>query len=62
MGGLLMVLVALLSLPALSNRSIREATAEASATPEAPEATEAPETTEALEEASATAPKQGASK
>ncbi|WP_327358871.1 MFS transporter [Streptomyces sp. NBC_01304] len=33
MGGLLMVLVALVSLPALSNRSIREATEEASVTP-----------------------------
>ncbi|MGP4011170.1 MFS transporter [Streptomyces sp. 4N124] len=33
MGGLLMVLVALVSLPALSNRSIQEATEEASATP-----------------------------
>ncbi|WP_051827663.1 MFS transporter [Streptomyces bicolor] len=38
MGGLLMVLVALVSLPALSNRAIREATEEASATTEAPEA------------------------
>lgn len=33
MGGLLMVLVALISLPALSNRSIREATEEASTMP-----------------------------
>ncbi|MFJ8995233.1 MFS transporter, partial [Streptomyces sp. NPDC102279] len=58
LGGLLMVLVALLSLPALSNRSIQEATHEATPTGMTDETT----TTEAADETATTTTPQGASK
>ncbi|MEU0787040.1 hypothetical protein ABZ341_36465, partial [Streptomyces sp. NPDC006173] len=59
LGGLLMVLVALLSLPALSNRSIQEATHEATPTTHTPDDTTP---TQAADETATTTTPQGASK